>query len=90
MAPQELAWGVQRMSVPLDRICPIPDCRFNNHVTKAEGWQMRQHLEEHGYKYLLKAAISLNLIEDYAQPKTKDLIKILTSHSLIRSNSHVC
>jgi len=59
-------------------------------VTEAEGWQMRQHLEEHGYKYLLNAAISHNLIEDYAQPKTKDIIEILTAHSLIGSNSHVC
>jgi len=77
------------LSATKARICP-PPCRFHDHVIMADSWQMKRHLEEHDYKYLLKAAISLNLIENYAQPKREYVIEILTIYSQIGSESHVC
>ena len=78
------------MSCPKPRHCTIPGYKFNNHVTMADYTQMRTHIGEHDYEYLLKAAKSLNLIESYARPKREHLVEILTDNSLIRSESHVC
>ncbi len=78
------------MSCLKPRHCTVPGCRFSGHVTMADYLQMRTHIEEHDYEYLLKAAKSLKLIEDYARPKTEHLVEMLTKNSLVRSESNVC
>jgi len=91
MASNKQAFGGnETMSFPKDRHRPVPDCRFNGHVIKADSWQMKHHIEEHDYEYLLQATKSLNLIEEYARQKREHLVEILTNNSLIRSESHVC
>ena len=72
------------------RHCTVPGCRFSGRVTMADYSQMRIHIEEHDYEYLLQATKSLNLIEEYARQKREHLVEILTNNSLIRSESHVC
>lgn len=78
------------MSCLKPRHCPVPDCRFSGVVKMADYWQMKTHIEEHDYEYLLKAAKSLGLIEDYARPKKEHLVQVLTNNSLVRSESNVC
>jgi len=67
--------------------CLVFDCKKNKHPVQADASQVKDHLWKHGFKTLLKTAKSLNLIEDYARPTRKELVEVLSNHSIIREES---
>jgi len=57
-------------------------------MVHADHQQIKKHIWIHGYRNLLKTAKSLNLIEEYARPKGRELVDILANRSLIRSSQN--